>query len=118
VIFHVEGTVFGINTNPRPLADLIKFRERRGGCARQGLPKDFQKGETIIDRTVAIVETSGLADQIAEFAALEAARGPFDFCDRTGLRLVDEDRQECLAEWTVEAGVVGDDEVGWLDQGV
>lgn len=111
MIFHVEWAVFGINASPRPLAGLIKFRERRDDCTRSGLRKNLQKGETIIDCTVAIVEISGLADQIAELAALEAARGPVNFRDRTGPRLMDKDRRKRLTEGAIKAGIVSDDEM-------
>jgi hypothetical protein len=71
----------------------------------------------VVDGTVTVVEPAALADKIAELGALEAKARPVDLRDRTGPWLVVEPGSELLAKGTVELGVVGDDEIGVLDEG-
>lgn len=64
------------------------------------------------------VEISGLADQITELSALEAARRPVDFRDGTGPGLIDENPRKRLTEGTIECSIMRDDEIGRLDKGI
>jgi len=70
----------------------------------------------IVGRTMIFVEKAGLSDKIAKLAALKAEIGPPDFLNRVGPCLRDERWRKLFAERPVEASIVGDHQVGRLDQ--
>ncbi|MNI39402.1 hypothetical protein D3C73_935830 [compost metagenome] len=65
---------------------------------------------------MALVEITGLADQVAELGAFKAPRRPVDLGVRTRPRLVRKYRRKNLTERPVKPGIVGDDEIGRRDQ--
>ena len=79
--------------------------------------QDFEKGVAVVDGTVTVVEPAAAIDEIAELGALEADLRPGHLGDRAGPGLVSEAVVETLAEGAVELCVMGDDEVGRLQQG-
>jgi len=54
---------------------------------------------------------------ITELGTFEITRCPIDFRDRAGSSFFREDGRESLAEWSIEAGVVSNNEIGRLDRG-
>lgn len=89
--------------------------EREAGLVRQGRGQHFQDGVTIARGTTSSTKPAALADGIAELAALEPELGPGDFRGRTGPGLAIQPSRQVFAERSIEAGVVGDHQVGWSD---
>lgn len=77
-ILHVEGTVFGKDSDPRALAGRIEL----GECSAKPdvlLRQNLDQGKAVVDGTMTIVKVTRLADQIAELGPLEIPCRPVDF---------------------------------------
>ncbi len=116
MILQIERAVFGKDTDMRFLACTMKFRKWGVGIPFGLTIQNLQQRKEVVDCAMAILEKAGLPDQIAKLGAFEATCRPIDLRIRTSSGLIREVRRERLAERTIEAGVMGDDKIGQLDQ--
>jgi hypothetical protein len=78
VVLHIEGTVLREDTDTRPLACFVEFRERCGSRSVDFPGEDLQERETVIDRAMTIMKIARLPDQVAELGAFISPRRPVD----------------------------------------
>jgi hypothetical protein len=76
----------------------------------------LQQREAVVDSSVSDMKITTLIDEITELGSLISPGAPIDLGIGTGPGLADKDRGEGLAERPVEAGIVGNDEIGGLDE--
>lgn len=65
---------------------------------------------------MAVMEITGLADEVTELCPFKSPRRPIDLCIRTRPSLVAEHTRKRFAEGSVEAGIVGDNKIGRGDK--
>ncbi len=83
---------------------------------RSVLGQDLAQREAVIDGAVSIMEIPGLSDKVAKLHSFETPRRPVNLGDRASPCLRRESRGEGFTERAVEAGIVGNDEIGGVDK--
>ena len=86
------------------------------GAAARLVGQDFEERVAVVNGPVTVVEPAAAVDEVAELGALEADLGPGHLGHRACPGLVSESIAEALAEAAVELGVMGDDDLGRLQQ--
>ena len=117
MILEIEGRVLRKDADARALARLVELGKRRTLGAVVSAGDHLEQREAVIDGAVSIVEIAALPDQVAELRSFIAAALPVDLGNRARPCFARKELVEGFAERPVEAGVVGDHEVGRLDDG-
>ncbi len=76
----------------------------------------LQQGKAVVDGPVSDMKIATLVDEMTELGSFISPDAPIDLGIGTSLGLSGKDGGEGLAKGPIEAGIVGNDEIGRLDE--
>jgi hypothetical protein len=90
--------------------------KRQASLGGQGRRQHLQKSVAVLHGPMALMKPAALRQKIAQLRPFKAKAAPCDLGMRAGPSLDLEGSCQALTERPVEAGGMGNDQVGWLDE--